>query len=151
MTALSRRAVAAGLLAATVTPAASKDRHTVPTLRGDDTARLPDHAVFWSGLPLPFTPAEAWHLLSPATQAEIGAAVIGMHLAQYVHGDSMAEADCFRDEGLREAASDVEHDILNRMDDRLWTLFPDLYGPDGDHPRWALAAGMVHPLPDPPS
>ena len=34
-------------------------------------------------MPLPFTPAEAWHLLSPETQVEIGAAVIGMHLAQY--------------------------------------------------------------------
>ena len=151
MTALFRRAVAAGLLAASVAPSASKDRHTVPTLRGDDTARLPDHAALWARLPLPFTPAEAWHLLSPATQAEIGAAVIGMALAQYIHGDSMAEADCFRDDALREAASEVEHDILNQMDDRLWTLFPDLYGPDGDHPRWALTAGMVHPLPNPPS
>jgi hypothetical protein len=122
-----------------------------PILRGDDTARLPDHAGLWARMPLPFTPAEAWHLLSPATQAEIGAAVIGMHLAQYVHGDSMAEADCFRDGDLREAASEVEHDILNRMDDRLWALFPDLYGPDGDHPRWALDAGMVHPLGEGPS
>jgi hypothetical protein len=86
-----------------------------PVLRGDDSARLSDHARLWSRMPLPFTPADAWHLLSPVTQAEIGAAVIGMHLAQYVHGDSMAEADCFRDSDLREAASEVEHDILNRI------------------------------------
>ncbi|WP_342167032.1 hypothetical protein [Methylobacterium sp. SD21] len=151
MNAVSCRVALAALAAAASAPVVAKDRHTVPTLRGDDTARLPDHAALWAHLPLPFTPAEAWHLLSPATQSEIGAAVIGMALAQYIHGDSMAEADCFRDDALREAASEVEHDILNRMDDRLWTLFPDLYGPDGDHPRWALAAGMVHPLPDPPS
>ena len=94
-------------------------------------------------MPLPFTPAEAWHLLTPDTQAEIGAAVIGMHLAQYVFGDGHADADHFLDGDLREAACTVEHDILNRMDDRLWALFPDLYGPDGDHPRWALDSRMV--------
>jgi len=139
---INRRALAAGLLAATAVPALAAE----PALRGDDTPRLPDHAAFWPRMPLPFAPAEAWRLLSPATQAEIGAAVIGMHLAQYVHGDSVAEADCFLDGDLRDDASDVEHDILNRMDDRLWTLFPDLYGPDGDHPAWALSAGMVYPL-----
>ena len=49
-------------------------------------------------MPLPFTPAEAWHLLSPATQAEIGAAVLGMALADYVSGDMHDEADHFRDD-----------------------------------------------------
>lgn len=143
MAALTRRATLGALAAAASAPAAAKDRHTVPTLRGDDTDRLPDHAAFWARLPLPFTPAEAWRLLSPATQAEIGAAVIGMALAQYMHGDAMAEADQFHDDALREAASDVEHDILNRLDDRLWALLPDLYGPDGDHPQWALKGGFA--------
>ena len=149
---LPRRDALAAVLAAMTLPAGSAlAAMPAPVLRGDDTGRLPDHTALWARMPLPFTPAEAWHLLSPATQAEIGAAVIGMHLAQYVHGDGMAEADCFRDGDLREAASEVEHDILNRMDDRLWTLFPDLYGPDGDHPRWAIDAGMVHPLGEGPS
>lgn len=148
-TRINRRALTAGILAATAVPAAARNigkSDDKPALRGDDTARLPDHAAFWSRLPLPFTPAEAWHLLSPATQAEIGAAVIGMHLAQYVYGDMMSEEDQFTDDELRSAASDVSDAILNQMDDRLWALFPDLYGPDGDHPAWALAAGMVHPL-----
>ena len=146
---LPRRDALSVVLAAMAVPAApalAKGVHVAHPLRGDDSPRLPDHAAFWARMPLPFTPAEAWHMLSPATQAEIGAAAIGMALAQYVHGDSMAEADCFCDDALREAASEVEHDILNRMDDRLWTLFPDLYGPDGDHPRWALDTAMVHPL-----
>ncbi|MCJ2016883.1 hypothetical protein MKK84_05480 [Methylobacterium sp. E-065] len=151
---INRRALAAGLLAATAVPAASKSANLADlALRGDDTARLPDHAAFWSRLPLPFSLAEAWHKLSPATQAEIGTAVLGMALAQYVYGDGRAEADQFTDEDLRADASDVADDLLNRIDDRLWVLLPDLYGPDGDHPAWAYTAGMVYPLgtvlPDP--
>lgn len=117
------------------------ERETAP--RDSDANRLPDHAAFWSRLPLPFSPAEAWKLLSPEAQAEIGAAIITMHLAQYIHGDGMADADQFHDEALRSQASDVADDLLNRMDDRLWSLFPDLYGPDGDHPRWALDGGFA--------
>jgi len=143
-----RTALTAGLLATAAAPAALADNAGSPgiNLRGDDTARLPDHAALWSRMPLPFTPAEAWRLLSPATQAEIGAAVIGIELAQYVYGDGRAEADQFTDDKLRSDASDVADAILNQMPDRLWTLLPDLYGPDGDHPAWALAAGMVLPL-----
>ncbi|WP_342111775.1 hypothetical protein [Methylobacterium sp. SI9] len=152
---INRRALAAGLLAAMAAPAIAKDTRSVGILRGDDTARLPDHAAFWSRLPLPFSLAEAWGKLSPATQAEIGAAVLGMALAQYVYGDGRAEADQFTDEDLRAEASDVADDLLNQIDGRLWVLLPDLYGPDGDHPAWAYAAGMVHPLgailPEPPA
>ena len=111
--------------------------------RGDDTPRLPDHAALWARMPLPFSPAEAWRLLSPATQAEIGAAVIGMELAQYVYGDGRADADQFTDDKLRSDASDVADNLLNRIADRLWVLLPDLYGPDGDHPRWALDSGLA--------
>jgi len=118
-----------------------------PRLRGDDTERLPDHAGLWARMPLPFTPAEAWRLLSPATQAEIGAALIGMALAEYIAGDGMADADQFHDEGLRSAASRVNDDLLNRLTPRLWVLLPDLYGPDGDHPAWALDSGMAPRLP----
>ncbi len=114
-----------------------------PALRDSDANRLPDHAAFWSRLPLPFSPAEAWKLLSPEVQAEIGAAIITMHLAQYIHGDGMADADQFHDDELRSQASNVADDLLNRMDDRLWSLFPDLYGPEGDHPRWALNNGFA--------
>ena len=114
-----------------------------PALRDSDANLLPDHAAFWSRLPLPFSPAEAWHLLSPEAQAEIGAAIITMHLAQYIHGDGRSDGDQFHDEGLRSQASNVADDLLNRMDDRLWSLFPDLYGPEGDHPRWALDSGFA--------
>ncbi|SDO59702.1 hypothetical protein SAMN05216360_12924 [Methylobacterium phyllostachyos] len=113
--------------------------------RGDDTARLPDHASLWARMPLPFTPAEAWHSLSPATQAEIGAAVIGMVLAEYVSGDMHGDADHFHDDALRGDAMDVGSDLLTRIEQRLWVLFPDLYGPDGDHPAWALTSGMAPP------
>ncbi|MGU3388541.1 hypothetical protein ACLBYG_28865 [Methylobacterium sp. D53M] len=136
---INRRALAAGLLVATTAPAAA----VAPALRGDDTARLPNHAAFWSRLPLPFSLTDAWHMLSPATQAEIGGAVLGMALANYVYGDGRADADQFKDEGLRSVASDVADDLLNRIDDRLWVLLPDLYGPDGDHPRWALDSGLA--------
>ena len=138
---LPRRHVLAAALAAAA--AGTVPLASASALRGDDGKRLPNHAALWSRLPLPFTPAEAWHRLSAATQAEIGAAVIGMYLAQYVHGDDMAKADRFHDDALRDAACDVEHDILNRLDDRLWALFPDLYGPDGDHPAWALNSGLA--------
>jgi hypothetical protein len=140
---INRRALAAGILAATAVPTIAKDTRTVGTLRGDDTTRLPDHAAFWSRLPLPFSLTDAWHMLSPTTQAEIGTAVLGMALAQYVYGDGRADADQVEDEGLRSAASDVADDILNRIDARLWVLLPDLYGPDGDHPRWALDSGLA--------
>ena len=146
---INRRALAAGLLAAAVTVSSDSEAAPAATanvrsdLRGDDTARLPDHAAFWSRLPLPFSLAEAWHKLSPATQAEIGAAVLGMALAQYVYGDGRSDADQFEDEALRSAASDVADDLLNRIDGRLWVLLPDLYGPDGDHPAWALNSGLA--------
>ncbi|MGE8131586.1 hypothetical protein ACQKQD_31965 [Methylobacterium sp. NPDC080182] len=100
-------------------------------------------AAAGSRLPLPFSLTDAWHMLSPATQAEIGGAVLGMALANYVYGDGRADADQFKDECLRSAASDVADDLLNRIDDRLWVLLPDLYGPDGDHPRWALDSGLA--------
>lgn len=90
-----------------------------PRLRGDDTERLPDHADLWDRMPLPFTPSQAWHLLSPATQAEIGAAVIGMALAEYIAGDGMADEDQFLDEGLRGAAAETQDDLLNAITPRL--------------------------------
>ena len=113
--------------------------------RGDDTPRLPDHAALWARMPLPFSPAEAWHLLSPNTQAEIGAAVLGMALADYVSGDMHDEADHFHDDALRGDCMDARDTLLNRISDRLWSLFPDLYGPEGDHPAWALNSGMAPP------
>ncbi|MCJ2084628.1 hypothetical protein MKK88_01275 [Methylobacterium sp. E-005] len=142
---INRRVLAAGLLAATTAPAVA---HTVPVrnaFRGDDTARLPDHAALWSRLPLPFSLTEAWHKLSPATQAEIGAAVLGMVLAEYVSGDMHGDADRFHDDALRGDAMDTGSDLLTRIEQRLWVLFPDLYGPDGDHPAWALTSGMAPP------
>ena len=144
-TGINRRALAAGLLAATAAPAAAAPRSQ---LRGDTGDQLPDHAVLWARMPLPFTPVEAWRLLSSETQAEIGAAVIGMALAEYVSGQMHEdEADRFLDEDLMSAAMDVQSDLLNAITPRLWSLFPDLYGPDGDHPAWALASGMAWPLP----
>jgi hypothetical protein len=142
---INRRALTTGLLAATAAPAVADVPANLRgrSLRGDDTARLPDHAAFWSRLPLPFSLTEAWHMLSPATQAEIGGAVLGMALAQYVYGDGRADADQFTDADLRASASDVADDLLNRIDDRLWVLLPDLYGPDGDHPRWALDSELA--------
>ena len=148
-TRLNRRALTAGLLAATITGNVASE--AAPTanvrsdLRGDDTARLPDHAALWSRMPLPFTPAQAWHLLSPATQAEIGAAVLGMALADYVSGDMHDDADYFHDDALRGDCMDARDTLLNRISDRLWSLFPDLYGPEGDHPAWALNSGMAPP------
>jgi hypothetical protein len=96
-------------------------------------------------MPLPFTPAEAWHLLSSGTQAEIGAAVIGMVLAEYVSGDMHGDADRFYDDALCSDAMDTGSDLLTRIEQRLWVLLPDLYGPDGDHPAWALTSGMAPP------
>ena len=42
---INRRALAAGILAATAAPAIARAGHSVPTLRGDDTARLPDQGL----------------------------------------------------------------------------------------------------------
>ncbi len=47
----------------------------------------------------------------------------------------------FKDEGLRSAASDVADDLLNRIDDRLWVLLPDLYGPTAIIRAGLLIAG----------
>ena len=144
---ISRRVLAAGLLAATAAPAVANLSHveTLSALRGDDTARLPNHAALWARMPLPFTPAQAWHLLSPATQGEIGAAVIGMVLAEYVSGDMHGDTDRFHDDALRGDAMDTGSDLLTRIEQRLWVLFPDLYGPECDHPAWALNSGMAPP------
>ena len=146
-TRINRRTLAAGLLAASAAPAAASTPYfaSSPALRGDDTARLPDHAALWARMPLPFTPAEAWHLLFPATQAEIGAAVIGMALADYVPGDMHDETDHFRDDTLRGDCINTRDALLNLISDRLWSLFPDLYGPDGNHPAGALNSGMAPP------
>ena len=132
---ITRRGLALGLLTASVIP--------LHVAANDGGKRLPDLADLWSRLPLPFTPAEAWVRLPPAAQAEIGAAVIGMALADYIAGDCFEEEDKFLDDGLRSDASDAFHSIFNAMPDRLWGLFPELYGPDGDHPRWALAGGFA--------
>jgi len=141
---LPRRNVLASVLAVMTLPAGSAlAAMPAPALRGDDTARLPDHAELWARMPLPFTPAEAWHLLSPATQAEIGAAVIGMALADYVSGDMHEEVDHFRDDALRSDCMTTRDETLTALDDRLWVLFPDLYGPEGDHPAWALSSGFA--------
>lgn len=132
---IDRRGLAFGLLAGSIAPAR--------TAANDKGLPLDTHAAFWRRLPLPYTPAEAWHRLSPTTQAEIGAAVIGQALASYIFGDGFAEADQFLDAELRDDAYCVEHDLLNALTPRLWTLFPELYGPDGDHPRWALEGGFA--------
>lgn len=136
---LNRRALAAGLLATTVTPAIAVTGNAT----SEPGERLPDHAAFWSRLPLPWTPAEAWARLSPTTQAEIGAAVIGMALAEYIAGEDYADENRFLDADLRDDAWQVNHDLLNGITPRLWSLFPELYGPEGDHPRWALAGGFA--------
>ncbi|UIY45769.1 hypothetical protein [Methylobacterium radiotolerans] len=145
---INRRALTTGLVAVTAAPAVADVPANLRgcSLRGDDTARLPDHAAFWARLPLPFSLTDAWHMLSPATQVEIGAAVLGMALADYVSGDMHDEADHFHDDALRGDAMDVRDTLLNRISDRLWSLFPNLYGPDGDHPAWALDAGLAPPV-----
>lgn len=132
---ISRRALAAGLLATIPLPAV-----TAADPAGN---RIPDHAEFWNRLPLPFTPAGAWQRLTPQTQAEIGAAIIGMFLAEYIGGENLDRKDQFHDATLRSDAWEVNHDILNRFEARLWTLFPTLYGPEGDHPAWALEGGFA--------
>ncbi|MCJ2087288.1 hypothetical protein MKK88_15030 [Methylobacterium sp. E-005] len=134
---INRRALAAGLLAATAAPAVA---HIVPVrnaFRGDDTARLPDHAALWARLPLPFSLAEAWHLLSPATQAEIGAAVIGMVLAEYVSGDMHGDADRFHDEALRSDAMDTGSDLHPRACRRMRIRLAPRHGRRGRHRPWA--------------
>nr|USU32902.1 hypothetical protein NG677_04165 [Methylobacterium sp. OTU13CASTA1] len=133
---IDRRGLALGLLASTIAPAC-------PAVTVDGAGRLSDHADFWSRLPLPFTLAQAWNRLSPDTQAEIGTAVIGMTLADYIQGGDRAEEDQFSDSDLRAYADEVWHSILNTMPQRLWGLLPELYGPDGDHPRWALDGGLA--------
>lgn len=141
---LPRRNVLASVLAALPLPTGSAlAAMPAPILCGDDAARLPDHAALWARMPLPFTPAEAWHLLSPATQAEIGAAVIGMALADYVSGHMHEEVDHFRDDALRSDCMAARDKTMNALDDRLWVLFPDLYGPEDDHPAWALEGGFA--------
>lgn len=133
---LSRRSILASFLAASaIRPAAA----AVPSIG----TPLPTHADLWARLPLPCAPAEAWHRLPAAVQAEIGATVIGMALADYISGDMHDEADRFHDVDLRETAASVRDDLLNRMTQRLWDLMPELYGPEGDHPRWVLAGGFA--------
>ncbi len=65
-----------------------------------------------------------------------------MALANYVYATGRADADQFKDEACGPPPSNVADDLLNRIDDRLWVLLPDLYGPDGDHPRWRSIAGL---------
>lgn len=137
---LNRRLLTVGLLATAGAPALASAPDRVPA---NDVERLPDHAALWARLPLPFTPAQAWISLPRDARVEIGAAVIGMALAEYIHGDQFAEADQFLDVTLRETAYETADDLLQRITPRLWELFPDLFGFEGEHPAWALRAGMV--------
>lgn len=136
-----RSVLAAAVMGAVAAPlpAVAMVAAALPAPEGE---RLPDHAALWARMPLPFTPAEAWHRLTPAAQAEIGAAVIGMALAEYVSGQMHDEPDQFLDESLREAAYDTHSDLLNRLDERVWVLLPEMFGHD-DHPAWALNSGMA--------
>lgn len=135
-----RSVLAAALMGAVVAPLPAASLPLIAPL--PEGERLPDHAALWARMPLPFTPAEAWHRLTPAAQAEIGAAVIGMALAEYVSGQMHDEPDQFLDESLREAAYDTHSGLLNRLDERVWVLLPELFGHD-DHPAWALNSGMA--------
>lgn len=131
---LTRRSALAGAMALAAADAA---------LRGDGGPRLPNLAQLWARMPLPYTPVEAWRLLSPDTQAEIGAAVIGIALADYVAGQSHAVPGPFLDAKLQAAAADAAADLSNALAPRLWALFPDLLGSEGRHASWALDFGMV--------
>ncbi len=134
---LPRRALLASFLAL----AASRPEPTAAAHVGGEP--LPDFSGLWSTLPLPYSPAEAWRSLPASVQAEIGTAVIAMTLGEYVSGDMHADDDRFRDKALRERGYDVHDAMLNRIPVRVWQLFPDLFGPEGDHPAWALNNGFA--------
>ena len=131
---VTRRSALAGAMVLAVADAA---------LRGDSGERLPTLAQLWARIPLPYTPVEAWRLLSPDTQTEIGAAVIGIALADYVAGQSHTVPGPFLDAKLRTAAADAAADLSNAIAPRLWDLFPDLLGAEGRHAAWAADFGMV--------
>lgn len=136
---LPRRDVLAALFAAMASPPGL----AAPAVPRGGVPRLADHAALWARMPLPFTPAKAWVRLDPETQAEIGGAVIGMVLAAYVAGDMFGDEDQFTDRDLCEAARDAFDRVFQDLERRLWVLLPELYGPDGEHPAWAFAAGLV--------
>lgn len=134
---LPRRALLASFLAL------AASRSTAPAVAHVGGDPLPDFSGLWSTLPLPYTPGEAWRSLPNSVQAEIGTAVIAMALGEYVAGDMHADADRFRDKALRERGHDVHDAMLNQIPARVWQLFPDLFGPEGDHPAWALKNGFA--------
>lgn len=133
---LPRRALLASFLAL----AAGRPVAATPYVGGNP---LPAFSDLLSALPLPYSPAAAWRSLPADVQAEIGAAVIAQALADYISGEMHGEADHFHDDALRERCIDVRDDLTGKIPARLWELFPDLYGPDGDHPAWALNNGFA--------
>lgn len=135
---ISRRAVAAGLFVSPILPAAALSPSPLP-----GSGEHPLAADLWHTLPLPSTPVEAFRALPEPIRAELGGALVGMVLADLIGGQAYDEPDKFLDEGLRDRACNVSNVLLNHMCRRVEDVLPDLLGPNGDHPAWALNAGLV--------
>ena len=134
--ALNRRAVGAGLCLSAILPTVALAQRPEPVTEAPIASKL------WDRLPLPMTPAEAWQAIPAATRGEIGAALVGMVLADLIGGQAYDEPDQFLDASLREEACGVSDYLLSRIYQQVEVACPEMFGTD-DHPAWALDGGLV--------
>lgn len=79
----------------------------------------------------------AWASLSPEVQTDLGCMLLEWTFASFVAGDVFAEENRYCNEAIRNDAARREHTLLNAFDEKIWALFPDLFGPDDGDPAWA--------------
>jgi len=67
---------------------------------------------------------------------------VNMVLQGFLSGQAYAEADrVLSDEDARGEAFDLECRLSSGLYTMVERAFPDLFGPDGEHPAWASTAG----------
>lgn len=97
--------------------------------------------------------AAAWHSLPPETRDRIGIIAVDMVFQAFVHGDAYVATGSPKDRAvpgrskaahaIRDAAGEAETVRLNELHRVVEGLIPDLFGPAGQNPEWAVALGAL--------
>ncbi|MDP4024430.1 hypothetical protein Q8W71_17535 [Methylobacterium sp. NEAU 140] len=93
----------------------------------------------------------AWRSLPPRTRDRIGVIATDLVFQAFVHGDAFVATGAPKDravpgrsraaQAIRDAAAEAETERLNELHQVVERNLPDLFGPDGGNPAWAVAMG----------
>lgn len=89
----------------------------------------------------------AWHALSAETRDRIGIIAVDMVFQSFIGGDGYAPADravagrSKAAHAIRGEAQDASCRRLTEIHHVIEDALPDLFGPDGENPEWAVAMG----------